>query len=146
MKRAVLLIVCILSLSLLCGCGTKEQSNMATESAKTATFINVASDADIWILPQTTENLKTTLWGTATAADVKKGESRQLPLCEPGENGLYIFRMIDTDGFYYSANGISLGADYTLRIKETDPMSYTLEVSDETGALQNTYEVFAARL
>lgn len=119
---------------------------MATESGKTATFINEANDADIWILPKTEKNLKTTVWGTATAAAVKKGESRSFELCEPGEGGMYIFRMIDTDGLFYSANGIMLKAGHTLRIKENDIMSFTLEVADEKGALQSTYEVFAAKL
>lgn len=146
MKKAVMIIVCIILSALICGCGTKEQNHMATEGGKTATFINDVNDADIWILPQTEKNLKTTVWGTATAAAVKKGESRSFELCEPGNGGMYIFRIIDTDGFFYSANNISLQAGQTLRIKENDVMSFTLEVVDEKGALQSTYEVFAARL
>ncbi len=31
-------------------------------------------------------------------------------------------------------------------MKENDIMSFTLEVADEKGALQSTYEVFAAKL
>ncbi len=65
---------------------------MATEGGKTATFINEANDADIWILPKTEKNLKTTVWGAATAAAVKKGESRSFELCEPGDGSMYIFR------------------------------------------------------
>lgn len=146
MKKAVPIIVCIIISALICGCGAKEQNHMATEGCKTATFINEANDADIWILPKTEKNLKTTVWGTATAAAVKKGESRSFELCEPGDGGMYIFRMIDTDGLFYSANDIVLQAGHTMRIKENDIMSFTLEVADEKGALQSTYEVFAAKL
>ena len=110
------------------------------------TFINEVNDADVWILPQTEENLKTTVWGTATVSQVKTGESRKTPLCEPSEDGLYIFRMIDTDHFYYSANGLTIEAGWTVKIKGEDLHSITIEVTDENGTLQKTYEVFVARL
>ncbi len=113
---------------------------------QTVCFINGVKDADIWILPQTEGNLKTTVWGTATASGVKTGENRETPLCEPGDDGCYILRMIDTDHYFYSANGITLKAGWSLQIKKNDMHSVTLEVSDESGALIGTYEVFAARL
>ena len=110
------------------------------------TFINEANDADVWILSDTKENKKTTVWGKATIPKVKTGESRKVSLCESGDNGLYIFRMIDSDSFFYSADGIKLEPDNTLKIKENDSKSVVLEVSDENGDLKNSYKVFKARL
>lgn len=144
MKKAVLIFVCLFML-LLCGCNSEEQSDMDNKSG-TVTVINKIKDADIWILPQTEKNLKTTVWGTATVSKLKTSESRQAPLCEPGDDGLYIFRMIDTDSFYYSANGIKLESGDTLEIKENDDKACALEVRDENGNVKNTYEVFSARL
>ncbi|MBR3149162.1 MAG: hypothetical protein IKF64_03250 [Eubacterium sp.] len=145
-KTAASIFLCILVLLLLCGCNAKEQNNMEAINGKTLTIINEVNDANIWILPRTQENLKTTLWGTATASDVKTGESRQAPLCDAGDDGLYIFRMIDTDKFYYSADSLVLEDGCTMRIKEKDIMTYELEVSDKNGEIKNTYEVFCARL
>ena len=119
---------------------------MEIASNKTVTFINGVKDADVWILPKTEKNLKTTVWGKATVSKVKTGESRQTELPQPGDDGLYILRMIDTDSFFYSADGITLEDGWTIQIKGDDLESVTLEVSDENGALKNTYEVFAARL
>ena len=121
-------------------------NNTEITSNKTVTFINEVNEADVWILPKTEKNLKTTVWGAPTVSKVKKGESRPAPLCEPGNDGLYMFRMIDTDSFFYSANDIILEAGWTLRIKGDDLQSFTVEVTDESGVLKNTYKVFAARL
>jgi rhodanese-related sulfurtransferase len=113
---------------------------------QTVWFLNGVKDADVWILPQTESNLKTTVWGTATASKVQTGERRETSLCAPGDGGYYMLRMIDAEHFYYSANSITLKAGWTLEIKGDDLHSVTLEVSDENGALVSTYEVFAARL
>ena len=111
---------------------------------KTVTFVNSVRDADAWILPQTAANLKTTVWGTATVPKAKTGESRQVPLCEAGDGGLYIFRMIDADGFFHSANGIVLEDGWRVKVGGEDGV--VLEVWDVDGVLQNTHEVFVARL
>ena len=145
MKKTALIYICLIAALLLCGCGVKEQNNMEITSNKTVTFINDVKDADLWILPKTEENLKTTVWGAATAK-IKQGESRRVPLCEPGDDGHYILRMIDTDGFFYSAGDIELESGWTVHIRETDPNTVSVEVIDENGDTQNTYEVFKARL
>ena len=119
---------------------------MDIPGAKTVTFVNAARDADAWILPQTAANLKTTVWGTATVPKAKMGESRHVPLCEAGDEGLYIFRMIDVDGFFYSANGIVLEDGWLLTIKRNDFESISIVVSDEDDVLQDTHAVFSARL
>lgn len=119
---------------------------MNSQNEPTVTFINGLRDADVWILPETKENLKTTLWGKATAAGVKTGERRKAPLCEPGDGGLYILRMIDTDRFFYSAGGITLRAGWTMEVRGAGLHAVTLEVTDENGVLNHSYKVFAARL
>ena len=128
---------------LLCSCKTNQT---APVNNKTVTFINEVKDADVWILPETEENLKTTLWGTATVSGIKKNESRKAPLCDAGEDGLYIIRMIDTDSIYYSAGGIALESEWTVRITGNDLHSIMVEVTDENDVLKNTYSVFAASL
>ena len=140
MKRAVIYLIIIL---LLCSCKaarTKPVNN------KTVTFINGVKDADVWILPETEDNLKTTVWGTATVSEIKTNESRKAPLCESGKTGLYIIRMIDADNIFYSVGGIMLEPGWTVRITGNDLKSVTATVTDENGVLKNTYEVFAASL
>lgn len=146
MKRIVLIAACILTLLLLCSCKAKEPNNMIIKTDKAITVINEVKEADIWLLPETQENLKTTVWGAATAAGVKTGTQVRAPLCEAGDNGLYIFRMIDKESFYYSANGIALEAGDTLRITQNDNAACTLEVSGSSGEVKASYEVFSARL
>ena len=146
MKKTALIIVFLMAMLIACGCENGEQSNMEIEKTKQITFINELNSADVWILPQTEQNLKTTVWGTAiiSKADTDQSVSAMIP--EPSEDGLYIFRMIDTDGYYYSANGLTIEAGWTVKILGEDLNSVTIEVTDENGALQKTYEAFAARL
>lgn len=143
MKKTVLIAASLFLLILLCGCKTEVQNTMNTDNS--VTVINEIHDADVWILPKTEENLKTTVWGSATVHSLK-GESAEAPLCEPGDDGLYLFRMIDTDGFYYSANDITLEDGCTLTVKETDVMHFTLEVTNSDGESLNTYDLFSAKL
>ena len=148
MKKAMIAVVCFLTLLLLCGCNPKEQDDMGIKTnntGKTVTFVNGVSDASVWILPDTEANRKTTLWGSATVSRIASGESCKAPLCEPGDEGLYQLRMIGTDKYYYSAYDIVLEDGWTMEIREEE-FQYFLDVSDQNGELQSTYEVFAARL
>ncbi len=153
MKKTVWIIACCLLLPLLFGCGSEEQGSDAEpepviEYTSTVSFVNELTEADLWLLPQTEENLKTSLWGTASAAKVKTGESREIRLPEPGDTGCYIFRMIDVDQYYYSANDLVLEDGWTLSIKteDGDAQTLTVEVKDTDGAVKGTYSVFAAML
>ena len=151
MKNAFCIAICLLALLLLFGCRAKkrtdeEPTNTEPADKQSVTFVNSVEDADVWILPETEANLKTTLWGTATVSGAKAGESCRAPLCEPGDNGHYLFRMIDTDHFYYSADGITLEDGWTLEIKGDDLHSVVLEVADRDGVLTGAYHVLAAKL
>ena len=140
MKKAV---ICLIAALLLCGCAATRKK---TANSETVTFINGLKDADIWILPKTEENLKTTVWGKPTVSGIKADESRELPLCEAGDSGLYIIRMIDTGNILYSADGVMLESGWTVRITGDDLRSVVLEVTDGNGDIKDTYGVFAASL
>ncbi len=77
---------------------------------------------------------------------MKTGESRSVGIDEPGDEGKYIFRMIDTDEVFYSADGLTLEDGWTLQIAGADFYSITIEVSNEAGEVVGTYVVFAASL
>lgn len=119
---------------------------MEPNNSSTVTFINGAAQADVWILPDTQGNRKTTLWGAATLPGVKTGEGVPAAPGAPGDGGRYLLRMIDVDGFYYSADGLALAPGCTVRLKETELMTYCVEVRDAAGAVIGDYSVFAARL
>ena len=147
MDKTALIILCLLMLLLLLGgCKTEAPAGPQTEPKKTVVFCNEVKDAAVWVLPETEENKKATVWGTATAANVQTGEGREVPLCEPGDGGLYLLRMIDTDSFYYAASGLKLDAGFTITLKEDEAHAVTAVVTDSDGTLQSTYEVFAAKL
>ena len=122
------------------------KTSTSETTRETIKFINAVKEADIWLLPDTPQNRKTTVWGKATAAAVKAGETREIPLCEAGEDGAYLLRMIDSEHFYYSANGMVLEPGYTLEVAGEDLHSMTATLKDESGKTLQTSEVFAARL
>ena len=70
-------------------------------------FVNEVEDTDLWILPQTEKNLKTSLWGTATVAMLKKEDAMEVVIEETSDH-LYILRLIDQRGALYSANDFEL--------------------------------------
>ena len=70
-------------------------------------FVNEVEDTDLWILPQTEKNLKTSLWGTATVAMLKKEDAIEISIEETSDH-LYILRLIDQRGALYSANDFEL--------------------------------------
>ena len=96
MKKAL---ICFLSMLLLCGCKanrTPPAIDTPPASDKAVTFINGVTDADVWILPDTDANRKTSVWGTATASGVKTDESRQT-VYESGQIGADRIVVIRTD-------------------------------------------------
>ena len=105
--------------------GTKEIS---------VTFVNGVEDADIWILPQTDENLGTTLWGTPTLKDSVKDTIGTCRVEGGAEN--YIVRIIDKDGAYYAARDFVLQDGRTVRFStDTDKYNASLAVLDESGSV-----------
>lgn len=101
--------------------------------AASVTFINEVEEADIWILPQTEKILKTTLWGKATIAKLKRGDNKKA-LLNTTENKKYIIRIIDVDSAYYAADDFVLDDNYVIRFYTNDSKyDSALEVFDEKG-------------
>ena len=82
-------------------------------------FVNEVEDTDLWILPQTEKNLKTSLWGTATVAMLKKEDAIEISIEETSDH-LYILRLIDQRGALYSANDFELHDGDTIVFDATD--------------------------
>ncbi len=155
MNKLVWISLCILLAVLLSCCKTKPAVNTDTDkpeptqdSGAIITFTSETETADIWIIPDTEENRKTSLWGTATIAKLETSKESQVSLDALGGPGTYLLRMIDTEHFYYEANGITLEDGSSMRlIKEANaPLAFSLEVTGADGASTESYEVFTARL
>ena len=140
--KKILLIICLF----LCSCKEEQgESNMnqlnETESkGASVTFINDVEEADIWIIPQTEENLNSSVWGTPTFSKMRAGEKETHILSDEG-TGKYIVRIIDTDQAYYASNDIVLDNHYTVRF-ETDGAKYDAQivVLDEKGNIVSSFE------
>ena len=90
-KTAVRIAICALIGSLLFGCGKTEQPAVTEaptpvpDSGAAIVFVNGLQQADVWILPETEKNLKTTVWGTATIAKLGTDGEQRLSLDARGE-------------------------------------------------------------
>ena len=100
----------------------------------TVSFVNEVGTADVWVLPQTEENLKTSLWGTASAQKLGAGETAELELEETGAADTWMVRIIDERQALYAAKDFVLGDGYRIVFEsegaKTDAM---IEVLDESG-------------
>ena len=111
------------------------------------TVQNGVVKADIWVLPQTEENLKTTLWGTATVAGSVPGESRPAEVVKNTEADTYLIRIIDDEQMYYAVSDVTLVDDCTVQFKPgPEDFTYTVDVFGADGTLMKSYEMFAASL
>lgn len=68
---------------------------------------NDSAAADIWILPQTEENLNTTLWGPVTL-HLDEGEQEGFSLTGAYDGDVFFIRIIDEDSAFYSVNDVVL--------------------------------------
>ena len=150
MRTIKLLTACILAV-LAAGCIRAEEPAPEEPAAGTVIFINEVTDTDVWILANTEENRKTTVWGTPTVRGMKVNTETEAQLCAPAEDGLYLIRMISARKIYFSADGVALQNGWTVRFKvgkyyNDNPVSWVLEVTDTEGNPMETYEVFGAAL
>ena len=155
-KRRLLILTSVLLCLLFCSCGAVQgESDMnpdnqsRSQSSISVTFLNNVEEADIWILPQTEDNLKTSLWGTPTFSKMIIGDQKTCTVSDEG-TGRYIVRIIDSDQAFYAAGDIPLEDGYTIRF-QTDETKYDAAISvlDQNGdtvfVKENVFEgVFGA--
>ena len=139
-RKCILSAACLLLCGVMCSC-----SSGGDKKNESVTVINEVKDADIWIMKDTEEVRKTSVWGTATFGKLGKDKQATRTISELGGPGLCAFRMIDKDKIYYSANEVKLEAGYTLKITGSD-FECILEVTEADGKTKQTYEVFSASL
>ena len=74
----VVVFILILSAVFLFACASgsmtsKDAQEVATEETITIGFVNSVQTADVWIIPDTEENRKKSVWGTASIRDAFRG-------------------------------------------------------------------------
>ena len=110
-------------------------------------FQNEVEEADIWLLPQTEENLKTSLWGTPSAGALEKGASAELALTNPEYAEAWLVRIIDRGKAYYSARDLKLEDGYTVVFKsEGSKFDAVIEVHDANDTVVFSAEAFTGVL
>ncbi|MBQ8995163.1 MAG: hypothetical protein IJ091_05060 [Oscillospiraceae bacterium] len=118
----------------------------ACAGRKEVTLINDVEEADLWILPQTEDNLSDAP-NTKAMFHLNAGEKATVTLDELGGPGTYIFTAIGSDrqAFYWFQD-MDLEAGYTLHFKidgEDGRFSdAVLEVRNRWGKLLSSERVF----
>ena len=113
----------------------------------TVTFRNEVEEADVWILPQTEENLKSSLWGTPSVKKLGVGVGVELCLTEDETAKAWLLRIIDDEKAYYSAQDLKLEDGYTVVFRsEGSRYDAVLEVQDQSGAVVFSAEAFTGVL
>lgn len=108
------------------------------------TFRNEGQEADVWIIPNTEENRKTTLWGTASVAKSTPGAEYTVNVTK-SESDEYLLYMIDTEEMYYESGAITLLNDYKVTVSQMEENTQ-LVISDVTGKTVFKKFVFKAAL
>ena len=109
-------------------------------------FTDNAEPGSVWILRDTGENRKISIWGTAMIKPDTVGTeiTADIPYAEDAK---YLFRMIDDDGIYYSGEIPELRDGWKLDIHEIgEYWNFQLDVLDENGELRYECELFNAAL
>ena len=115
--------------------------------AVSVTFQNEVEEADVWLLPQTEENLKTSIWGTPSAGALRKGETAELTMTNPEYAETWLVRIIDRNKAYYSAQDLQLEDGYTVVFKsEGSKFDAVIELHDASGAVVFSAEAFTGVL
>ena len=108
-------------------------------------FTDDVEPASVWIIRDMPENRLTTVWGTAMIDAEENGKeySAVIPL---SEDDRYLFRMIDREGIYYSADIPCLKSGWKLYLRWETNREVLLDVFDEKGEFFVECEVFSAAL
>ena len=113
----------------------------------TVSIVDDVAPSSVWIIRDTPENRKTSVWGTAMVkpSELGKEYSFDIPLSDDEK---YLFHMIDEDGIYYSADIPKLLDGWKVRIyaDENSSDEVILQIYDASGALISECSVFSAAL
>lgn len=122
------------------------RNSMVYVPRRVVTVVNEVEEADVWILPQTEENLKSSVWGTASVGKLGVGETAELEL-EESDSSAWIVRIIDADHAYYSVQDLTLEDGYRIVFQSADSkFDAVIQVQDESGAVLSTSEAFVGVL
>lgn len=149
LKKTILILIGVFVMLGLFGCGKQKTppQNAKVDDMIEIRVLNQIGAADIWVLPNTEENRKTTVWGKAMVSRNIVPDDEGTTVTIPVGTDEYLFRMIDTDEMYYEANGIVLDDHQSLVIREgEEDMTAVVAVYSAEGTLMAEYDVFMARL
>ena len=125
----------------------ESRNSMESYAEIVITFVNEVEEADIWILPQTDENLKTTLWGTATVGKLGAGETAEVCLTESDDAQAWLIRIIDGNLAYYSALDLKLEDGFQIVFRsENSKFEAVIEVLDQNGTVVSSAQAFTGML
>ena len=148
----VVLLILILSAVVLFACASGGRTSEDTQEAApvetiTVGFVNSVQTADVWIIPDTEENRKTSVWGTASVKNAEP-EKEYLVSIPRNDGDTYLLRMIDKDHIYYESKSVTLLEGYSLIIyrNEENDWDIRLVVYDSDGKELTDESVFNAAL
>lgn len=122
-------------------------NSMMAYSEILVTFENEVAEADIWIIPQTGENLETSLWGTATVGKLGAGETAEVRLTQYDEAQAWLVHIIDENHAYYSAQDVRLADGFRIVFRTEDTaFESVIEVLDRDGSAVSRAEAFQGML
>lgn len=132
----------------LLGCSKQKmqaQSDKADDMIEIS-ISNQVAEADIWVIPDTEENRKSSVWGSATLSKADTQGTQSISVQIPAGTGRYLIRMIDIDEMYYAADDIVLADHQSIVIRKGEDMSAIVEVYCADGTPAAEYAMFVARL
>ncbi|MCQ2513027.1 MAG: hypothetical protein MJ092_06580 [Lachnospiraceae bacterium] len=125
----------------------KSRNTMVYMPTVVITLENQAKTADIWIMEDTPEKRKQSVWGDPTIKACEVNEPREIELEVVSDDNLYIVRMIDEDGLFYEACNVEIedGQSVVIKLQENH-FDASVYVYDGDGSFVKEYEMFVAAL
>lgn len=131
------------------GCSKQKPQSQTNVDNKVVeiSILNQVAEADVWIIPDTEKNRKTSVWGKATLPKLDVQESKNAYVEVLADTDMYLIRMIDTAKMYYATDGVKLSNNQSIVIRKgNEGMLATVEVHSDDGTLLAEYEMFVAKL
>lgn len=109
-------------------------------------FIDEIEPSSVWIIRDTQDNRKTSIWGTAMIKPSELGKEYSSNIPQSVDHK-YLFRMIDENGIYYEADIPELLDGWKIKAYTSDvETGIRLEIMDNAGTLMYECDVFNAAL